>query len=368
MDDSTSHDHAITEEQAWSKLKDLKEILTTKRNTLATQLRTYEAGEPVELEQVTRTLQETQRAISDALPSSDNGPAEYSIRELIEGYWEQAQNRKNTATTGFSKLVEILSGGFEPLRLVGVLGAPNCGKTTFTHQIADHVANSGRPVLYVTSEDTPAALLAKTLARIGKVKYSAVLKGWESEKDKINEALATQLDRLSSQRLRYLDATNGILIHEIRDRARAHFLRYGEANDGGPGVLVIDYLQRIARAIKAKSGLNKDLREVVSDVTDQLRAIAYELNCTVLAIASQNRTNYARGEQGSMGSAKESGDIEYTCDVMMALNEDVKSNRMVPAGQTPIKLFVDKNRQGERGKTVDLNFWAERQTFTSVAD
>lgn len=365
---TSSQENPNIEAQTVQQFRAMIDTLTLKRNALAASIREFDAGEITDLQGATTVLNETLRAIQTALPATydqKSGPTEHSIEELLTSYWDQVENRKQTAGTGLKALDDILSGGLEPLRLVGVLGAPNCGKTTFVHQIAEHVANAGRPVLYVTSEDTPAALLGKTIARIGKVPYTAVLKGWKSEHAAINKTIADLMDRASCSRLRYLDAANGITMDEIRERARAHFSRFEGQEGNGPGVLVIDYLQRIARAIKFRSGLNKDLREVVSDVTDQLRSISYELNCTVITIASQNRTNYTRGEQGSMASAKESGDIEYTCDVMMALTED--KQRLAPNQQTAINLYVDKNRQGQRGKTVELNFWPDRQEF-SLAD
>src|SRR6266498_4172639 len=102
---------------------------------------------------------------------------ERSVQELLGGYLQRVQDRRNAATTGIGALNRALNGGFPAQRLIVLLGAPGSGKTSFANQMAEHVATE-RPVLYVTSEDAPDILLAKTLARIGQVKYSAVLYGW----------------------------------------------------------------------------------------------------------------------------------------------------------------------------------------------
>lgn len=365
--------------QDYEPLERAAEELTRQRDKLANYAKRLKAGKPVKDSKgqeikPQEVLQQSRNALQRVMPATlaalSDGPAELSVRDLAGAYWDKVKVRKKTATTGFTGLNDILSGGLEAGRLVGMLGAPNCGKTTFTHQVADYVANSGRPVLYVTSEDTPDALFAKTLARIGKLNYTAVLKGYETEQEKINRALALQMDQPSVDRLRYLDATNGISLDLIKEKAQAHFARYtDESKGGGPGVLVVDYLQRIARAIKTVGGMSQDLREVVTLVTERLRAMALELNCTVIAIASQNRAGYGRGESGAMASAKESGDIEYTCDVLMALSEDkeARDKRDVPRDQVGIILHVDKNRQGQRGKSLPLNFWPARQEFTEVS-
>jgi len=331
---------------------------------LAEQDRQFEAGRTVDLSE---HLQWAVREIETGLRTESQQVLDYSARELLADYWNQVSRRINTATTGFRGLNEALSGGIEAERLVILLGAPNTGKTTFAHQMADHIADSGRPVLYVTSEDRPSALVAKTLSRIGGIDYTPVLKGWDTHRVAITAAITRQMDRPSSERLRYLDATNGTDMGTIKERARLHFEHYrDEQHGGGPGVLVVDYLQRVARAVKTRNNLTADLREVVTRVAEELRGLSVELGCGVIAIASQNRGGYTRGESTSLASAKESGDIEYTADVMLALIEDKERKKTSP-NLSPIALYIDKNRQGEKGGKIALDFWPARQQFTEVA-
>jgi replicative DNA helicase len=345
------------------------ETLTRQRDKLAEAKRAYADGDTVDLSQVRlKARQAIDRVLPAAsAPKPENEPIEYSARDLLLDYWAQATKRVNTAGTSFKSLNEALSGGIEAERLVVLLGAPNTGKTVLAHQIADYIADSGRPVLYVTSEDRPGALIAKTLARVGGIDYTPVLKGRQDCERAIKAAIARQLDRVSAECLRYLDATNGVDMATIRDRARSHFERYSdETQGGGPGVLVVDYLQRIARAMKTRNNLSADLREVVTRVGEELRGMAMELNCGVIAIASQNRTGYTRGESTALASAKESGDIEYCADVLLALVEDKDRKKTVPH-LAPIALHVDKNRQGKKDIKIALDFYADRQQFTEAA-
>lgn len=356
----------------WTQVQQVIRELTRQRDRLAKANRLYTDGQGDDIDPISE-LQSTKDALRKAIPdlaarmAPDDAPVDMLVRDLVARYWDQVKKRKNTVTTGIKALDDILSGGLESQRLVTVLGAPNTGKTTFVHQLADHVACGGRPVFYVTSEDTPSALFAKTLARIGKIPYTAVLKGWETERARINDALAAQMDRQSIDRLRYLDATNGVtsdVIEVIREKAHEHFTAYPEEKGGGPGVLIIDYLQRLARALAAAT--NKEMRFVVGKLTSDLRALAMQLDCTVITIASQNRGGYERGASGSLATAKESGEVEYDCDVLMALTEDKDKNRVPPRDMTAIMLHIDKNRQGQKDRSVALDFWPDCQQFTAA--
>jgi replicative DNA helicase len=287
---------------------------------------------------------------------------ESSVEDLLAGYWDRVASRKVAAPTGLGDLDRALGGGFQAKRLVTLLGAPGGGKTSLANQLSERVACE-RPVLYVTSEDTPDVLLSKTLARIGNIDYSAVLYGWEKRRADIDRALEMLASRPSAQLLRYLDLTSGFIsLDDVRDRAKAHF-----EGKPGPGLLVVDYLQRMARAIRESAGV-KELREAVTMLTERLRAMACELDCCVLAIASMNRASgYGRNSEASvLTSAKESGDIEFTSDILMALTEDSSAKRMTSSFTEPRVLRIDKNRQGAV-TSIKLDWRADRQQFTEAS-
>lgn len=350
-DTNTQQDY--TSIQQWGKLEQLQ-------NTLAAQLRQRDQEKQVMVEEA---ITQAEDLLRQARIAGTPQVTDISLQSLIEDYWQYIASRKSCVTTGFSSLNNALGGGLESKRLIAMLGAPGVGKTAFANQVADHAANTGRPVLYVTSEDIPFTLLAKTLARIGDVNYTAVLKGWETERGKINAALAMQLERKSSETLRYVDATQGLPLERMRELAQAHFARYSEA---GQGILVVDYLQRFARAQRASQSLTLDLREVVTQLTEQLRSMACELDCCVIALASMNRASgYGKnGDTSALSSGKESGDIEYSSDIVMAIVED--NNRKPGASFIkPRILRLDKNRQGDT-TTINLDWQGDRQRFTEA--
>jgi replicative DNA helicase len=364
----TISDMPTTEQPHYTTLEKIADTLHKQRDNIRVAERGLKDGEPIE--QYLETIKQAKEALARLLPTfpetEPQQEVEFSQADLLDLYWDQVKTRANVVSTGFARLDSVLSGGLEPGRLVGVLGAPNCGKTTFTHQIAETVASLGRPVLYVTSEDSPGALLGKTIARIGDIDYTSVLKG--SVVDKIDRTIEQMRKRPSANRLRYLDATGSITMSHLENAARKHFEMYPTtmAHDqvtDAPGVLIIDYLQNIANIMRGQTN-NQELRVYISQFTRRLHDLARELNCTVIIIASQNRENYTRSSStGAMASAKESGDIEYACDVLIALNEDRDKNRVVALDKMAIMLYVDKNRQGQRNKSIPLTFTPDRQMF-----
>jgi replicative DNA helicase len=110
-------------------------------------------------------------------------------------------------------------------------------------------------------------------------------------------------------------------------------------------LIVIDYLQRMAHTLG-----NQSLRENVGELSLQLREVSNRLASPILAISSLNREGYRGGQTGAfMEMLKESGDIEYSADVVFMLKEDQPD----PAVQLTVKnmhLKIIKNRYGEAGR------------------
>lgn len=356
MSDQSIQQHDTTENQVspeWDKIEALQ-------NYLAKALRQHDGGRQIEVSEVlskasTMLVEESAEANTEMSPDIASGAIDY---------WAHVAKRKATVGTSLAGLDNILGGGLESQRLMVLLGAPGGGKTTLANQIAVHAADSGRPVLYVTSEDLPFTLLAKTLARQGQVPYTSVLKGYEDYRGNIEQALQSYRESKAATRLRYLDATMGTTLSTVRACAQSHFEAF---KDGGSGILVIDYLQRLARSLASYRSGNTDLRLAVTSMAEELRAIATELDCCVIALAAQHRASGYGASKNALASAKESGDIEYTADVIMAITEDTERT-MLNSWLQPRILRVDKNRQGPSGDDciLNLDWYPDRQQFTEA--
>lgn len=351
---------------AWAQARQLAAL----QAQLARHLRSVQASRDVE--SVAALVSAALGAIEQTAELRHGGHAAVemvTLGELAATYWQRVEEHRDAMPTGLAQLDRALGGGLQAQRLVVLLGAPGSGKTTLANQIAEHIAHAGRPVVYLTMEDTPATLLAKTLARIGGIEYGQVLQGREAQRGMaITAALEELAQRQSAQRLLYVE-DGALMLSQVRDLARAHLTRYDAehgGHGGGAGVLVVDYLQRWARGMRDPGISAKELRERVSWLTEQLRTLARELNCCVLALASQNRASgYGRASGDALATAKESGDIEYTADVILAIADDANDKRDVALKHEPRMLQIAKNRLGETRK-IEMDWYPSRQIWTEA--
>lgn len=311
------------------------------------------------------TLNVLDGILAEISPTSQTqGPQSYSPADLVTQYWPKIDQRKAATTTGFAGINKVLEGGFEEDRLVVLLGAPGSGKTTLTNHIANHVADSEHPVLYVTSEDTPFNLLAKTISRYGDIPYGAVRRGYDNYKEKITQQLRDYTQMTCARYLRYVDATQGITLDGIYELAQEHFGALQERSKGTP-LIVVDYLQRLSRG----ENLGADARQSATIYVERLRAMACDLHCTVILLSAMNRASGYTAGNNTISSAKESGDIEYTADVIMALGPEQGMVDDVSPGVRRWMLRIDKNRQGETtvdGKHIGLDWCGSLQRFSDV--
>lgn len=222
--------------------------------------------------------------------------------------------------TGFKNLDEALSGGLT--RGLYILGAiSSLGKTTFILQIADQIAASKHPVLFVTIEQSARELVAKSLSRLTKQlpdggKYASTANEisnpksrnvWAQEKTIQLLKACEEYEAIEQGYLHIMEGEKQPSVSDIATLAR----RIAEHENKAP-VIFIDYLQ----LLKPQSENDTDKQAVDKNIM-LLRQLARDLDTAVVAISSLNRASYSGGV--TLESFKESGAIEYGSDVLLGL-------------------------------------------------
>jgi replicative DNA helicase len=204
------------------------------------------------------------------------------------------------------------------------------------------------PVVYVTYENSPSNLTLKAIGRLAHISPSDVDRG-QADLAKLQEGAAAFGN--IAHRLAFVEGTASTTTSSIQGQARQAMARHGARRC----LVIVDYLQRMAHANGSGYGT---LRENVSALTLGLRELTTRLDSPVLAISSLSRgvNNYTHP---TLEALKESGDLEFTADVVLLLGTREDSLGTGPRKRVMVDLVVAKNRFGEAGgweKKMGLSF------------
>ena len=250
-------------------------------------------------------------------------------------------NRK----TGFENVDRLQT--FSPgLYVLG--GLPALGKTSFVWQLLEQLARNGEKCICCSYEMSEFELFSKSFARAlfirdGKkaITSAGIRRGEQSDSfSDIWEEFKTSSVDLNVMELHEHDIDE--LLTELKKYC-----------DKKPPVIALDYLQIIPFK-------NKDVsaKQAVDDVVRKLKNFQRTTGTTFIVISSFNRQNYS--QPVAFESFKESGNIEYSADVVWGLqlymeknfhDSSISKNRELIeqaklASPRQVQLCCLKNRQG----------------------
>lgn len=278
--------------------------------------------------------------------------------------------------TGYKNLDELLDGGLYPgLYILGAV--PSLGKTAFLLQAADQIAQSGEHVLMVALEMSTDELIARSLSRItaeldtttghayaetarrvlrGGKRYMFGSGYSQQENELYDDAIAKYA--MYGNNIFYREGLGNVKPGDVREYVAEHIKATGRKP-----VLMVDYLQ----ILQAQDPRSTDKQNTDYAVLE-LKRISRDYNIPVIAVTSFNRQGY--NEKVNMAQAKESGAIEYGCDVMLgmqvrdyngegaeAIDEEKKQN------ERQVELVILKNRNGRTGAKAYYGYLAKFNLF-----
>ena len=253
---------------------------------------------------------------------------------------------KNYATrlTGFKNIDE--QQFFSPgLYVIGA--TPAAGKTTFCWQLLEQLAESGEECIYCSYEMSKLELFTKTAARRlflrdkqTTLTAADIRRGaWSAQLDNVISEVANSKTNL--QVLELQDES----IDELLIRLKPLCLDKQKAP-----VICLDYLQ-IVPSSKESTKLGVD------DSVRKLKKFQRDTNSTFIVISSFNRNNYMQSV--SFESFKESGNIEYTADVVWALQLFVL-NSINPNNISDSRKKIDDDKK-KQPRQIQLKCLKNRQ-------
>lgn len=288
--------------------------------------------------------------------------------------------------TGF-QLMDIVGLGNGLYNGLYVLGATSgLGKTTFALQIADHIAShENRKVIYYALEMSSNELIAKSLSRIAwslTKKHDDYLPSlyYPTPGQQVKLPLTARnimrgdfqdifsnedIEKLRTAMAYYNSFAKNIIISSPLterpsvDQIVQEVTEYVNTTKSKP-VVFIDYLQ-LLKPVRENRYTDK---QAVTDAVNKLKLLSLSLQIPIFVISSFNRTSYDSIDVGET-AFKESGDIEYTADVVFTMENDFNRVYINDLNGKDINL-VDYQQKKSVEENVD--YPVKKGTQISIAD
>lgn len=305
------------------------------------------------------TLAAAQRAVGGlAVRHAGGGKDPVTLGVAVKAALDAAEEASRTGQapgipTGL-RAWDDLFGGHQRQRLCLVAAQPGAGKSALgIQQWGLHAARLGYPVLVLSGEMSVAEQGVRFVSGAAEVDSRRLAAG--------------QLDYATWRRI--TEASGGLaglplwiddsvltLGTGIAKARRWHGLH---AADGKHALIVWDYVQ-ITRA----PGETRE--QQVAAVTSELKALATDLDCSVVGISSLNREGAKREGGAKMHDLRGSGSTEYDAN-MVVFVEGERPPAARASDIVPMRLKVEKNRGGPCG-TINVGWCAATTSWHDATD
>jgi len=267
--------------------------------------------------------------------------------EHIEALYERKEHITGIPT-GFAQL-DRLTSGFQPSDLVVIAGRPSIGKTSFALNIAEYAGIEAKiPLVIFSLESAKEQLVERLLCSEARVDSHKLRTGFLSEDD---WSRLTDAAGVLAEAPIYIDDSANINVLEIRAKARQLKAEHDIK------MAIIDYLQLMEGDRRAENR-----QQQISEISRSLKALAKELNITVVAISQLSRAVEQREDKRPrLSDLRESGAIEQDADLVLSLYREYYYSRSSD-DEGKAEVIISKQRRGPTDK-LDLIFISEYTRF-----
>ncbi|MBF0361984.1 MAG: replicative DNA helicase [Oligoflexia bacterium] len=265
-------------------------------------------------------------------------------------------NGENDAIeTGFYHLDKHLGGGIRRGEFVIIAARPGMGKTSLALNIAINVSEKYKnSVLFISLEMSANEIVKKYLSSQCSIDHKSIV---SKQLQSTDVSKIAQIQNKESNNSFWIDDTGGLLITDIKRICRT--LSYHSELS----LIVIDYIQLISSSSKTN---NRE--QVVSEISRELKALAKELLCPVIALSQLNRSVESReNKRPSCSELRESGSLEQDADKVFLIYREDFYNLNEPKVKGKTEIIIGKNRNGENG-CVMLKWESRFTTFKDADD
>lgn len=231
------------------------------------------------------------------------------IDGMMEGFEQAAKGEKLYGLPlPWDKLNEVMCG--IPVGLGFIAARPSMGKTTVEDILSCYWASQGIPGARITQDMTTIRLLQRAASRMAGVSLPKIKKGYVKYGSKQWDQLVEASDLMRKFPLHINDSDPNVhqLCTWIRMLKMKHDIKF----------VTIDYIQQL------ETGTRLDLEENmrIQYISRKLKALANELQISIIALSQLNRGNAKEGRKPSMSDMRGSGSLEQDAQWVWLLYKD----------------------------------------------
>lgn len=265
---------------------------------------------------------------------------------LYQAFTESLNNIDNINIDFNFKTLHDVMGYPHPGELLIIGARPGMGKTAFALAcLFNYICKKKKKAVMFSLEMSGSELFQRMISSISAIPLQHIRSGKLTPEMK--KCLDDNAKELSSNNFLTLYDKSVSNISALRAAIRK------EQKKGDVGLVIVDYLQLL-------SGNGNNNYEKVSEISRQLKLLAREFNCCVVALSQLSRKVEERSDKRpQLSDLRESGAIEQDADYVLFLyrhNYYMKDPNVDPRKE-PLNVEVAKNRHGKIGTvqlTIDL--------------
>lgn len=262
------------------------------------------------------------------------------IKELVA--LRESDNHITGVRTGYQDL-DRMTNGFQRGDLIILAARPAMGKTALALNLGMYTALRNPGAVAFFSLEMPADSLMKRLLSAKSQVEGNKLRGGNITDEELNR-LNDAGNELGAAKI-FIDDSASIKVSQIFSKCRKLMSEHGLS------LIVIDYLQLISGSGR-NSGDNR--QQEVSEISRNLKILAKEMNCPVIALSQLSRSVEQRNDkQPMLSDLRESGAIEQDADIVMFLyREDYYKKPGEQEERADVNEVVDLNLAKHRNGSV----------------
>lgn len=281
------------------------------------------------------------------------------LREVTENLRRIQQEGGTVGVESGFRDLDRLTSGFQASDLIVLAARPGMGKTALMLSMARNIAIDAKtPVAIFSLEMSATQLMTRLIAGEAKIPIQTLREG-SLDTDQWN-SMSKELGALEDAKI-YIDETPQLSVFDMRAKARRLHAEHGI------GIIFVDYLQLMTVTTKIR-GENRE--QTISTISNNLKAVAKELDIPVIAISQLNRAVESREKKRpQLSDLRESGAIEQDADIVGFLyrpayyNIDVWDDGTSTDGQA--EIVISKHRNGSL-RNIRLNFEGNYAKFLNA--